>query len=51
MSTTITKVSVNTVDVTIKAIQQTGWSRSINNNLDLYLGKAQTKFQPEKQIS
>jgi hypothetical protein len=29
-STTITKVSINTVDVIIKAIHQTGWSRSIN---------------------
>jgi hypothetical protein len=50
-STTITKVSVSTVDIIVKASQQTGWSRSINNILDLYWGKAHFKFQPEQQIS
>jgi hypothetical protein len=50
-STTITKVSDSNVDVIVKATQQTGWSRGVNNNLDLYWGKAQFKFQPEQQIS
>lgn len=50
-STTMTKVSVNTVDVIVKATHQTGWSRSIDHILDLYWGKAWFKSQSEQQIS
>jgi hypothetical protein len=50
-STSITKISLNIVDVIVKATQQTVLSRSINSILDLFWGKAHFRFHPEQQIS